>query len=313
MKLAMTLAGSGAAEIVDAQIAFHLHAGVDVVVAEGRRDPDVTEVLEAYRREGHLHLLEAPADALPLPDRVTDMARLAAAKLGADWVINASDAEFWWPRGGTLAEVLAAVPRRYGIVRAMPRYFVPVAADGSSLAERSTVRRSTAALVTSRGGRASECLGVVHIGDPDVVVGSGGAPAGSSLVALRAWYPIEVLRLPCGDSGEALDSASVSRGLADGTLVVDVRLRDALRKLRLPDLQRPSSFALPSEAAAALVFPRPSVVDDAAYAEEVTLVAEVDGADMQRRLDEAERRLAALEAGFGARARWKLGRLLGAR
>ena len=61
---------------------------------------------------------------------MTRMARLAATEHGADWVVNSDADEFWWPRGGDVAEVLAAVPGRFGVVRGMWRQFVPRPGDG---------------------------------------------------------------------------------------------------------------------------------------------------------------------------------------
>ena len=63
MKLVMTLRARDEADILDAQIAFHLNAGVDFVVATYHTSQDGTlEILESYERAGKLHLVreEAP-------------------------------------------------------------------------------------------------------------------------------------------------------------------------------------------------------------------------------------------------------------
>ena len=105
----MTLLARDEIDIVDSWLAFHLNAGADMVIATDNRSQDgTTEVLEEYARSGHVHLLHEPGEDLRQNEWVTRMARLAATKFGADWVINSDADEFWWPRGASLSEVLEA-------------------------------------------------------------------------------------------------------------------------------------------------------------------------------------------------------------
>src|SRR5215831_10755549 len=99
MKVVMTLLVRDEADIVDAQIAFHLNAGVDLVIATDHSSADgTTEILERYERDGLLHLIhERDVEYREIEWR-TRMARLAATDFGADWVINSDADEFWWPR-----------------------------------------------------------------------------------------------------------------------------------------------------------------------------------------------------------------------
>jgi hypothetical protein len=101
-------------------------------------------------------------------------------------------------------------------------------------------------------------------------------------VPLRAWYPVEVLDF---SSSVTLADAEIEAGLADGSLVSDLRVRDALA----------------GEVAA--TFPVPSVVDDASYAIECAAVGEVDLVRLDRHIRDLELRIAALEARFWPRMR----------
>jgi len=327
VKLVMTLLARNEADIVDEQVAFHLHAGVDFVIAtDNDSDDGTTEILERYERAGVLHLLREGADDMRQPEWVTRMARMAATDFGADWVINADADEFWWPRGGTLKQVLGLVPPRYGVVRGYWRHFLPRPDGDASFAERMTVRLCTPAFPGDKTTIYHAHQKVAHRADPDVEVERGNHNvSGQALEPLRSWHPIEVLHFSLrsveqverkarsgwlrqppsqvvghqiqlddavrfGSTRAFLDRYTVSnrdleRGVADGSLAVDTRLRDALRVLRRPD----GTYRLP-DPEPPLEFDDPDLDDAAAYAAEASVLASIEG------IARAEQRVAALEA-----------------
>jgi hypothetical protein len=85
----------------------------------------------------------------------------------------------------------------------------------------------------------------------------------------------------------------LERGRAEGRLVVDARLRDALRSVRAP-AGSDGEYLLPRDAEP-LAFATPSLVEDAEYAVEAAVLGEADVVRLQRRLDTLERRLASIE------------------
>jgi glycosyl transferase family 2 len=198
MKLVVTVLARDEADVIDAQLAFHLNAGADFVIATDNNSRDgTTEILERYAADGWLHLIREPAEGLRQGEWVTRMARLAARDFTADWVINTDSDEFWWPRGGSLKEVLAAVPAQYGVIEAFWRSFVPRPDDGSFFAERMTARLSQEAPINDPTSFYRPVIKVAHRGDPNVTVGRGNhALASSSLQTLPIWHPIEVLHFP---------------------------------------------------------------------------------------------------------------------
>jgi hypothetical protein len=340
VRVVLTVLARDEVDVIEAQVAFHLSAGVDVVIATDNASRDGTpEILEAYEREGRLHLIREPGEGLRQGEWVTRMARLAATEFGADWVINSDADEFWWPRGGSLKDVLAAVPARYGIVQAFWRSFVPRPDDDRLFAERMTVRLSQQAPINDPTSFYRPVTKVAHRGDPTVVVGRGNhGLVDSRLLPLPAWYPIEVLHFPLRSGAQwrrkvelqgvaftehieragtgyhlkgydalrsgqierqhealVIDDEAVERGLAEGTLARDIRLRDALRALRREDGASERRFALPDEVSEPFVLPQPTFDEDAAYAVEAAVLAEADVVRVQRQLDALEQRLRALE------------------
>src|SRR5262249_27479196 len=326
MKLVMTLLARDEADVLDAQIAFHLNAGVDFVVATDNLSVDgTTEILGSSARQGHLHLIREDSEYLRQADWITRMGRLAATDFGADWVLHSDADEFWWPRGESLKDVLASIPDRYGIVRALLRQFVPRLDDGSFFAERMIARLSASPPTNDPRSLFRPNLKIIHRADPNVSVSIGAQRLlDSSMVPLRGWYPVEFFHFPLRSLAQAerkyahqrtaagetpspyydrvrelqeagrfdefydsliVDDAAVARGARDGSLALDTRLRDALRSLRMD-----TGFALPSSNERPLAFPRPSVVEEAAYAVDVAALGEADNVRLQRRLDALEQR-----------------------
>ena len=112
MKIVSILAANDDPDVVRAHLAFHLSAGVDLVIAAvGSAVEETREVLDSYVRTEQLELV--PAESEAGAGWRTDMARRAVADHGADWVISSDADEFWWPRGESLPDVLAVIPDRY--------------------------------------------------------------------------------------------------------------------------------------------------------------------------------------------------------
>jgi Glycosyl transferase family 2 len=318
MKLVMTLLVRNEVDVIDAQLAFHLAAGVDFFVVTDHDSQDgTTEVLERYERQGVLHLRRESAGELRQSDWMTGMARMAARDFGADWVINSDADEFWWPSGGDLKQVLERVPSRYGIVRTFVRAFLPRPGD-ASFAERMTVRFTPPAAINSPFSPFRVNVRLLHRADPGIFIGRGNATIGaSSLVPVHAWAPVDVLHFPirtlaqlerkytrryfvggqrrgehvrvyeAARAGRAeelydelsVDEARLQRGVADGSLAVDTRLRDALR-------------GLAADPRAPLSFPPRSSAEQIGYAVEGGVLQGGELVRLQRRVDELAQRIA---------------------
>jgi Glycosyl transferase family 2 len=194
MKLVMTLTARDEADIIDDLIAFHLALGVDLIIAADNESTDgTTEILEDYARDGVLHRVSAPDPFLQI-ELVTELARLAATQYAADWVINGDADEFWWPRRGTLKELLANVPARYGGVRGIWRNFAAPRDSSGWFADRMTIRSQNP---IDELHPFNTHFKTVHRASPSVEVGGGNHDAiAPGLEPLYSWYPIDVLHFP---------------------------------------------------------------------------------------------------------------------
>jgi hypothetical protein len=244
----MTLPAVGDEAVLDAQRMFHLNAGVDAVVAG---------------------LDEAAAS-------------------DADWILPARAGEFWWPRGGTLSELLSAIPDDYDIVQALVRPFLAV--EGGDAAEM-TYRLSAQAMLDDPRGSARPARRLAYRPGVDLSSYDGEIPK-AALRPLRGWYPIEVFAL---SSAPPLAREELERGIDEGVIQVDTRLRDALRAIR---------------AGEELTFPRPTVAENAWFAVDAAVLGEADTLRVRREIDDLERRLAGLEENLGVRVERKLRSLL---
>lgn len=329
VKLVLTLLARDDADVIDASVAFHLNAGADFVIATDHRSTDgTTDILERYEHDGVLHLIREHGLEFDSETLRTRMARLAAEGFAADWVIGADADEFWWPRGGSLKDVLSALPSRFGVVQAPWRFFLPRPDEPSFFAERMTVRLSPGAPLAHPHSAFKPSVKIAHRADARVVVqgGSHRLLAGP-FATLPGWHPIEVLHFPtrspeqlerkmrhwaeagrdwrftrAGISGASdffsslvLDEDELEAGIETGALTVDTRLRDALRAVRResPD-QGGGQFLLPT-GGAALDFPRPAVDDERAYRSELAALGDRSVFRLQRRLDDLSAKLTARE------------------
>ena len=196
MKLVMTLLVRDEADIIDAHVAFHLNAGVDLVIAMDHRSSDgTTEILESYTELGYVQLIRQDAEQVRQREWVTYMARLAATEHGADWVINSDADEFWWPRARSLEDAFAAVPARYGVVYAPMCYFLPRPGRGP-FSEVMTVRLLQPAPINNPLSRYRPSLKAAHRATAKVVVRRGNHEVEGAGRPLTSWHPLELLHFP---------------------------------------------------------------------------------------------------------------------
>jgi Glycosyl transferase family 2 len=169
VKLAMTLLVRDNADVIEANLRYHLARGVDFVLVtdNGSRDGTV-EILERYRGRGIAEIWHEHSPHYDQSGWVTAMARHAATEHGADWVINNDADELWWPKEGDLKQVFEAIPAEYGLLVVPRTNFVARPDDHRHPFERMTLRE-----LRPRKARSGLLPKTAHRGVPDIFVGPG--------------------------------------------------------------------------------------------------------------------------------------------
>jgi len=322
VRVVETLVVRDEADIVEAQIAYHLNAGVDFVVATDHGSQDgTTEILESFAGQGYLHRIPGEGPMVQEVAWRTRMARLAATEYDADWVLAADADEFWVPRTGSIKDVLGAVPPRFGVVGGVICHFVPRPDDGSQFAERMTARLVQRAPVNDPVSPMRPSPKSAFRGDPEVrVLHAAYLIESPRLEQLPGWCPFDVFHFPCrsvaqwsrktarrghADSDKQLGQyvkglRAQERGEIDDVyqaLVVDdetLRRGIELGVLVVDTRLRDALGGGPSKRDAGSTNPTPDVFS----------VSDSSVVRLQRRVDDANARLHAIET------RYRLGRVL---
>jgi hypothetical protein len=275
LRLVMTLLVRNEADVIEANLDYHLAQGVDfVIVTDHGSSHGTAEALRPYERDGVVKVLRDAADGHHQSRRVTRMARLALSEYGADWIIHTDADEFWWPLSGTLRDVFAAIPADYGQIEVRRVNFLPRPVTGAPF--YSTMVYREARPLNLRGLPLETKR--AHRGHPDVVV----APGNHSISGGDLWpAPIvdmlEIFHFPMRDY-EQFERKVIQIGL--GYEMLEDRSPDVGRdQLRLLGIQRRGGLRHYFEAA---------LVDEETRSRPLG-----DGIVLDRRLESSMRDLAA--------------------
>jgi glycosyltransferase involved in cell wall biosynthesis len=139
--LALTLVVRDEEDIVGANLDYHLAQGVDLILVIDHGSTDGTpQILAEYEAEGRVAVSRDEAPAHDQAQRVNRLLASAANEYGADWVVHCDADEFWMPTAGSLRDVFAGVPDRFGYLRVERRNFLAARDDGRPFHQRMVVR-----------------------------------------------------------------------------------------------------------------------------------------------------------------------------
>jgi Glycosyl transferase family 2 len=160
-------------DVIEANLRFHHALGVaHFVVTDNGSTDETPETLRRYADAGLATVISEPGTDYRIRGAgwLTQMARMAAEELDADWVIHADADEFWLPVEGSLKGTLAAIPDRYGVVVAPRVEFVGRPDGPAGFAERLTIREARSRLQPKVAHRALANVVSLDRGAHDVAI-----------------------------------------------------------------------------------------------------------------------------------------------
>lgn len=201
MKLAMTVMVRDEADIIRPMIEHHLDQGIDVLIVTDNGSVDGTaEILSDFAERGLIDLRHDPVQRKQQGAVVTGMARDAATRYQADWVINADADEFWITRDPelTLKQAFEHIdPALRAFTVPVVDMSGPAALAGTGLQRLIYRDERTVEQLNAVGLHAHSTPDAVHVGDPTIEVAQGNhfvnvESAGEPDPA----YALEVLHFP---------------------------------------------------------------------------------------------------------------------
>ena len=95
-------------DIIEDNILFHLHHGVDAFIISDNASTDGTrDILNKLARNHPIHIIDRPNGEYRQSKWVTEMAQIAYKMFNANWVINNDADEFWLPINGDIKSHLS--------------------------------------------------------------------------------------------------------------------------------------------------------------------------------------------------------------
>ena len=173
-KVVLTLKVRDEDDVLEDNLRYHVAQGVSSFVITDNGSTDATpEILARWADAGLAEVIREEGSDFRREGHhwITRMARHAASRHNADWVLNGDADELWWPIAGTIPETLAAIDDRYGTVVAPRSEFIARPDEGGTTWERLTIRETQSLLRPKVAHRGLDDVWVLHRGQHDVTAG----------------------------------------------------------------------------------------------------------------------------------------------